>query len=199
MKLKLFSLLLLSGLILTLQAGSFTVLLNAAHGGKDPGSVVNDLKEKDLTLAIAKEIEKLNQNNEVEIVLVRADDSFIEQSSRTEKSNTADLYLSIHIANTESPNDNGISIYYPETGSNIKTSAGMAKPFRTHLNGIDQDFVVRKIETSKVADLQASNCPALMLELGYLSNDDNYRFLSEDENITKIAKAILASIEELNK
>jgi N-acetylmuramoyl-L-alanine amidase len=76
------------------------IILDAGHGGKDPGAVGNGLQEKDLTLAIVKYIGRFLEGYEgVNVLYTRTDDRFLELSERADIANRADAdyFLSIHI------------------------------------------------------------------------------------------------------
>ncbi|KIP21144.1 Sporulation-specific N-acetylmuramoyl-L-alanine amidase [Anoxybacillus ayderensis] len=76
------------------------IVLDAGHGGHDPGAIANGLREKDLTLAIVKHIGKMLEEYEgVEILYTRTDDRFLELSERAAIANKtgADFFLSVHI------------------------------------------------------------------------------------------------------
>ena len=94
-----------------------TVVIDAGHGGKDPGAVSKDGKtrEKDFTLDIAQRLEKLIQKNcpDVKTVLTRDDDTFISLDRRAEIANQceADLFISIHINAAWSTASSGFSIH----------------------------------------------------------------------------------------
>ncbi len=94
-----------------------TVVIDAGHGGKDPGAVSKDGKtrEKDFTLDIAQRLEKLIQKNcpDVKTVLTRDDDTFISLDRRAEIANqcAADLFISIHINAAWSTASSGFSIH----------------------------------------------------------------------------------------
>ncbi len=78
-----------------------TVVIDAGHGGKDPGAVGKLSKEKDLTLAIALKTGKLIQDNfpSVNVIYTRKTDEFVELYRRAEIANraNADLFISIHV------------------------------------------------------------------------------------------------------
>ena len=76
------------------------IVLDAGHGGHDPGAISNGLREKDLTLAIVKHIGKmLEEYEDVEILYTRTDDRFLDLSERAAIANKtgADFFLSVHI------------------------------------------------------------------------------------------------------
>ena len=81
---------------------SFVVVLDAGHGGKDPGATGSSEKkrEKDINLAITLEVGRLLQNNQkgIKVVYTRKTDVFLELGQRANIANKekADLFISIH-------------------------------------------------------------------------------------------------------
>lgn len=75
------------------------IAIDAGHGGKDPGAVANGLREKDITLAVAKLLaEEINQQTGMKAMLIRDSDVFIKLRSRMERARDAkaDLFISLH-------------------------------------------------------------------------------------------------------
>jgi len=101
----------------TANLGLNTVVIDAGHGGKDPGAVSADkvTYEKSLTLDIAKKLaEKIRKSYpEVNVRMTRSDDSFVSLDSRAVKANDwdAQLFISIHINSCKSTSPNGYSIH----------------------------------------------------------------------------------------
>ncbi len=86
------------------QEGSYkikTVVIDAGHGGKDPGAVGSKAKEKDITLAIALKTGELIEKYlpDVKVIYTRSTDVFVELHKRAEiaNKNNADLFISIHV------------------------------------------------------------------------------------------------------
>jgi len=75
------------------------VFLDPGHGGSDPGAVANGLKEKNLTLAIAKECASVLKASGVTVKMSRTGDTYPSLSARCQAANSwgADLFVSIHI------------------------------------------------------------------------------------------------------
>ncbi len=77
------------------------IVIDAGHGGKDPGALGKKSKEKDITLALALKTGKLITENipEVKVIYTRETDEFIELYKRSEiaNNNNADLFISIHV------------------------------------------------------------------------------------------------------
>ncbi|HOX52937.1 MAG TPA: N-acetylmuramoyl-L-alanine amidase, partial [Fibrobacteria bacterium] len=81
----------------------FTIVVDAGHGGKDPGALGKSgektLHEKDITLAVARKLrDALKKRKGVRVVMTRDTDSFLKLSERTQKANAAkgDLFISLH-------------------------------------------------------------------------------------------------------
>ncbi|MEH7000311.1 N-acetylmuramoyl-L-alanine amidase [Priestia megaterium] len=75
------------------------VMIDAGHGGYDPGATSNGLKEKDLTLKLALDVaEDLESLYGIEVLLTRTEDVFISLEDRVLKANTAevDYFVSLH-------------------------------------------------------------------------------------------------------
>ncbi|MBQ0050107.1 MAG: N-acetylmuramoyl-L-alanine amidase [Bacteroidales bacterium] len=87
-------------LSLGLQAKPFTLVIDAGHGGKDPGAVGHKLREKDINLRVALALGRLVEQNmsDVKVIYTRKTDVFVELNERAAIANRAkaDLFLSIH-------------------------------------------------------------------------------------------------------
>ena len=81
-------------------AGSFTLVLDAGHGGKDPGALGKTGREKNINLAVTLAVGRLVEQNlkDVKVVYTRKTDVFVELSERAAIANRAkaDLFVSIH-------------------------------------------------------------------------------------------------------
>ena len=109
--------------LLMLPAGSlyaqkkkrFTVVLDAGHGGNDPGAVHGKVKEKDINLTVTKMLaEKINRKYpEVKVVFTRSTDVFVTLEGRSNKANKekADLFISIHVNSFEDKSSNGVETF----------------------------------------------------------------------------------------
>ena len=92
-----------------------TVVIDAGHGGHDPGTFHFGLKEKHLALDIAKRLRTQLQEVGLDVVMTRQTDQFIPLSSRPGLANRlhADLFVSIHINPNRNRRVSGIEVYYP--------------------------------------------------------------------------------------
>lgn len=87
-------------LLCSLLALPYTLVIDAGHGGKDPGAVGNGAKEKNINLAVALAFGKLVEQNckDVKVIYTRKTDVFVElnERARIANRNKADLFISIH-------------------------------------------------------------------------------------------------------
>ncbi len=99
------------------RAGGWTVVLDAGHGGTDPGSIgPHGTREKDVTLAVALELRRrlAEVAPDVHVVLTRSDDTFVPLGERTRTANRvgADLFVSIHANSAPRPAAEGFETYF---------------------------------------------------------------------------------------
>ncbi len=107
----------------------FTVVIDAGHGGHDPGALGKHSQEKKITLAIALKIGKLISENipNVKVIYTRKTDVFVELINRAAiaNKNDADLFISIHVNSNPSPNASGIDTWVmgqSKTSQNFKVA-----------------------------------------------------------------------------
>lgn len=95
--------------------GVKTIVIDAGHGGKDPGAMANNLKEKDITLSVALKLGELIKKHfsDVKVVYTRRNDEFIELFNRAKIANNskADLFISIHVNSNKKPDAKGAETY----------------------------------------------------------------------------------------
>ena len=92
-----------------------TIVLDAGHGGSDPGAQRGDVQEKEITLGIIERLKRRLEARGFRITLTRADDTFVSLEDRVRITNSLQptLFLSVHINAMESANDiHGIETYY---------------------------------------------------------------------------------------
>lgn len=96
--------LLAATLVMSLSMQAFTLVIDAGHGGKDPGATGRKSKEKNINLAVALELGRLVEKNcpDVKVVYTRKTDVFVELDERAHIANKAkaDLFISIHVNST---------------------------------------------------------------------------------------------------
>ena len=171
------------------------VILNAGHGGKDPGAVGQGLLEKDraldYTLAIGKELTR----HGVDVKYTRVTDVFIPltEISAHSNANKADLFVSIHLNAAGNTNAQGFEIYHFPSSSKGK---GLAT--NIHKEVINNKLYTkdRGVKTANFAVLRDTKAPAALIELAFISNleDVNLLAFKQKEMVAAITKGILKTL-----
>jgi N-acetylmuramoyl-L-alanine amidase len=98
------------------RPGGWTIVLDAGHGGHDPGSIgPRGVREKDVTMAVVRQLaERLGREKGVRVVLTRDGDEFVALGERTRIANRekADLFVSIHANSAENRTAEGFETYF---------------------------------------------------------------------------------------
>ena len=162
------------------------IFIDAGHGGHDGGAIANGLKEKDLTLEIAKKLRsELNKYRNVQVKMSRTGDTFLSLSRRANIANSwgADLFLSIHI------NAGGGVGYedYIHTSQNSKTKSGKIQ------SCINAEMIKatgwrnRGRKRANFAVLRQTKMPAILTENGFIDTKTDADKLKSNSFLNKIA------------
>jgi N-acetylmuramoyl-L-alanine amidase len=133
----------------------FTVVLDAGHGGKDPGAIgKRGLKEKNVNLAFAKEIaNELRKNKNIRVYLTRDDDVFVELSDRVKISMgvNADLFISIHADSNKNAKSRGLSMYIlDDYGFNERTTKILRSQYTTFDYYRNKNSLIREAKNTNI-------------------------------------------------
>ncbi len=177
---------------------SGTIVVDAAHGGRDTGYVAPDggPSEADLNLAIAMELAQILPAREV--ILTRSDDVEVSNSNRAYLANTsgASMVISIHHASYHSPRANGTATFHFDRLGYQSHRGQMAATYV-------QRGVSRVLETTDLGEfgrsyeiLRETNIPALVMEPLYLTNPENLRLARDSYYPATVAEAVTESLEQ---
>lgn len=176
------------------------IVIDAGHGGHDNGATIDGLKEKELIFAITEKIKTMYSESEVEIHFTRTSDEFVGLSERTNYINSIhpDLVISLHInaINAIKNSDrNGFEIYVSDKNEFFEKSKILAENLSLNLSKTQLEN--RGIKTAPFWILKKSNAPSMVVELGYITNEKDKRYISSEKGQTEIAKNILKFISEI--
>jgi N-acetylmuramoyl-L-alanine amidase len=180
---------------------TITVVIDAGHGGEDGGAVEGNIKEKDLTFDIAKWVKELNDNKNINIVLSRDKDESISLKDRINFTNAkkADLFISIHINKEDKKNlHSGIDVLIPSNNNKYLNQSkllgsAIMEAFRGNYPLHVADNLTQREKGLWV--LNANQCPAVLIEAGFLSSQKDFDYLTKSSNQQAIARNILNGIE----
>ena len=155
------------------------ICVDPGHGGRDPGAVNDDLYEKDITLSIVKKLRNILRYWNYDTVITRASDRFVSLNERVEtaKINKADALVSVHANAVGNPDVTGIETYHwPMTsvGSDKLANCVQGKLIE---NMRRND---RGVKQARFKVLSVSGMPAILVEVGFISNPEKYKLFKED-------------------
>ena len=173
-----------------------TVVVDAGHGGHDPGAVMAGVEEKDVVLDIALRIFELSQASPIQVVLTRSTDRYVDLKERVRFAERvgAVLYISVHANYVSDPRVRGIEVYVDDTRPPSDPSWRLAESV---LGALVAETKARNrgIRTQKLY-LRHTDLPAVLVEVGYLSNPKERSLLLTPSYRERLARAILEGILE---
>ncbi len=169
------------------------VCIDPGHGGYDPGAVgITGTQEKDVCLKVTKKIKKLLETH-VDIETTRKTDEYLTLNERSQFANTinADLFLSIHCNSATNNLAAGIETFVINNADN--NTKKLADMVQTQLIN-ETKATNRGVKEANFAVLRETTMPAILVEIGFLSNLEEENKLKNDEYINKISESIVKSI-----
>ncbi|SMB97715.1 N-acetylmuramoyl-L-alanine amidase [Thermanaeromonas toyohensis ToBE] len=167
--------------------------LDAGHGGSDPGAIgPNGLREKDVVLAIARDLAYRLQNSGFEVVMTRDADTDVELEERAARLNKAqaDLVLSLHINSASSPSANYVSTWIWKRGGRAEVAAQYIQQALVNTLGWP-DGGIRK---ANFYILRETIAPAVLAEIGFISNPAQADALAQEQTRKSISLALLIGL-----
>lgn len=192
-------------------AQAFTLVIDPGHGGKFDGAVsVNGLfKEKDMTLDIALRLGSILEKQDITIVYTRKEDKNLADDLKEDllkrveiaREAKADLFISIHLnSSRSSPESRGFELYVPMVSEFPLESYRAASFIHYHLSQKREkewagslgnlNHFDRGIRAARFNVLIHNPCPAVLIELGYISNSTGEEQFSKPEYRDTIAQIV---------
>ncbi|WP_419255552.1 N-acetylmuramoyl-L-alanine amidase family protein [Caulobacter sp. ErkDOM-YI] len=210
------------------------IVIDAGHGGKDPGSLGASVYEKDVTLAAAKALKaRLEKSGRFQVVMTRETDTFIPLEARVQiaRRADADLFISMHADSGPDVTTRGASVYTLSEKGTERVARVLEKDdwlMKASLPGRDRavsqillDLSQRATKNRSAAFAQlllervgeetpllrrshrdagfivllAPDVPAVLLEMGFITNPEDERLLSNPASRTRVVNAVGDAIE----
>jgi N-acetylmuramoyl-L-alanine amidase len=177
------------------------IVIDPGHGGKDPGAIgtITRTTESDLVLKTSFMLKKQLEAKGFKVYLTRDKDEYVDLYQRPNIANklNADLFVSIHINAFSNPKAEGIEVLYADDDK--RDSYSFAKIVQgkliTYLNRVDRGVKNRP----RLVVLKNTEMPAILTELGFLTNKIEEEMLCSDMYLEKAADAIYNGIiDQLN-
>lgn len=223
-----------------------TVVIDAGHGGKDPGAVGKISQEKNITLAIALKTGSLIAANcpDVKVIYTRKTDEFIELHRRADIANKAkaDLFISIHVnanPNKEATGTDTWTMGLAKNDANLKVAKmendvisleADASQYKGMSANDNEAIILHKLQQGVFCDnsltfasmvqsqfknevgrkdrsvhqapflvLWKTAMPSVLIETGFITNDEEEKWLNQTDNQAEMAYAIYQAFLEYKK
>lgn len=170
------------------------VIVDAGHGGHDPGTIsTGGIQEKNINLRVAAKVANLLEQRGLAVAMTRWQDRFIELEERSALANQrgADLFVSIHADSAPSRSAQGFTVYVATAASAGAYRAAHAINQAMESTGMNN----RGIREEDYRVLVNTDCPAVLIELGYLSNPQDTARLADDGFRDRLAQAIADGVQ----
>jgi N-acetylmuramoyl-L-alanine amidase len=167
------------------------IVLDAGHGGTDPGAQRGITNEKDITLSVVKYLSEFLKAQGIKVHLTRIDDTFISLQDRVDITNrtSPDAFVSVHVNAMESSNEiSGLETYF-------QTEQSKALASDIHKNLLDTLKVPdRNIRKAKFYVINRTEVPSVLAEIGFISNHDEREKLISSDYQKQVAEGLAKGI-----
>ena len=173
------------------EKGKKYVFIDAGHGGSDCGAIRNGINEKDITLDVAKRVEKILVKKGYIVEMTRTTDKTVSLQERVDMSElfNPDIFISIHVNSNNNESPNGVETHYYKDNSLLLAKCVHA----ALLNNVSAHD--RGLFKSKFYVINHTTAPAILVEMGFLSNPSERAKLMTESRRAATAKAIVEGID----
>ena len=191
------------------------VVLDPGHGGQDSGAMCGGVLEKDLTLDVARRIDRLLDSEGIATLMTRMGDTFVSLADRAALANRARncIFISIHFNEDNKPVASGVETYYAAhqiTAGSFLASwlpflwrplSSSPNPESQDLAGLIQEALVartraadRGVQARQFFVIANVTSPAVLIEGGFLTNKEDISKLASEDYRDQIAAAVTDGI-----
>ena len=169
------------------------IVIDAGHGGSDYGAIREGINEKDITLEITQRVDAILRSRGYKVALVRSDDTFVSLEDRVafSEAQEPEIFVSIHVNSAVSNDPSGIETHWYHD-----YSKDLAEVIHKHMIKQIPSSKDRGLFKSKFYVINHTTVPAVLCEIGFLSNPEERNELITESRKQKTAKAIAEGIIE---
>ncbi|MGX2961681.1 N-acetylmuramoyl-L-alanine amidase [Peribacillus sp. JNUCC 23] len=172
------------------------IVIDAGHGGKDPGAVNGKYNEKTIVLNVAKKVQARLEKDGAKVIMTRQSDTYPTLPDRVEiaKSKYAELFVSIHV-NAAGSSAKGTETWYYSGGENAAESKELAADIQKQIVAM-ANMGDRGIKDGSFYVIKNHIIPSVLVELGFISNSGDLLKLTSSQYQDIYAEAIYKGIKE---
>ena len=178
------------------KKGKVYVVIDPGHGGSDCGATRSGIYEKNITLDVSKRVEKLLKAKKgYEVFMTRTSDETVSLEDRVEFSENLqpDIFVSIHVNSSNSSTPKGLETHYYKDNS-LMLAKTVHASLLNNVNAAD-----RGLFKSKFYVINHTTAPAILVEIGFISNDSERAQIMTESRKQATAKAIAEGIHDYFK
>ncbi len=184
----------------------YSVVIDAGHGGNDPGKVAADgTEEKGINLAMALCLGNMLEEAGYDVIMTRTEDVSLSSESdinrkaadmkaRCSAAENADIFVSIHQNSFSDPDVRGGQVFYYRHSDKGKKLAGYIQ--QAIKEKVDSDNTREAKSNEEYYLLLHTPCPSVIVECGFLSNPEEAELLKSKEYRQRLCEAVLCGIDE---
>lgn len=191
-----------------IEEDKMSVVLDPGHGGHDVGANFGSIYEKDIVLNIALNVGKILEENDIDVIYTRSDDSSLgddekeDLKSRVEISNStsAEYFISFHINDYDTYGYEDIYGFEVWTDYNNYSSVILGRSIENSLDNLYYTEKRPMLDGSEdLYIIRENNIPSVLIEFGFMNNYNDRNYFSNEYNQELLAEAVAkAIIENIN-
>jgi N-acetylmuramoyl-L-alanine amidase len=174
------------------------VILDAGHGGKDPGAVSDTLQEKNFTLSLALKVESILKKYGVQVIMTRTKDEYLSLQQRVAIANkyeNAPCFVSIHLNSSKNAQANGYEFWIPQNRyvGRYDYSRRLARYIQANFKQ-NIPFANRGIKENEYYVLKHTVMPAVLVECCFISSNHDMQWMNKEDSLNTFALAVARGI-----
>ena len=174
------------------------IVLDAGHGGTDEGAKVRQLQEKKITLLTTLYAKKKLEDLGYRVLLTRKKDTYISLPKRVSIANQTNsaLFVSIHCNAAQNHLAQGLEIYYCKAGDAAKSMASLSLADSIlHQIIHETGCASRGVKLGRFHVIRETTMPAILIEIGFLTNYDEWASMRKKSYLEQMAKGIALGVD----
>lgn len=189
-----------AGFVSTVKPGNgngAVIVLDAGHGGKDPGATNGSLYEKTIVLDVTKRVETyLRSKYDYTVRLTRSTDVYLTLDQRVQaaKNLRGNVFVSVHVNAAGSSAAKGLETFYSTASAHSAKSRVLATNIQSNLTGKMPTMTNRGVKTANYYVISYNTMPSALVELGFISSPNDVTHLKNDASRQKMAEGVAEGI-----
>lgn len=174
------------------------IILDPGHGGKDPGAVKKDGREKEIVLKVATIVKQKLEKDGAIVKMTRSGDTYpsLDDRVRYAKNENGEIFISFHANAAAKESAKGTETYYSVTSNaNEKEDFALATAINNEIVK-NAKMYNRGVKRADFVVIKGNVMPAVLVELGFLTNSEDYAKLVSDQYVEIFAESIYNGIVE---